>query len=72
MHIYVRLFLSTLLLTLTLAFSAFAGNGHCPDAPPPPSEEGRSATPETIDSNIFDSLLKELWELIASDLDQVM
>jgi hypothetical protein len=66
----IKLYLSTLLLTLTLASFGFAGDIQCPLAPPPPPppEGGRAVTviantnPSEGDTYQF---LKGFWEILA-------
>lgn len=56
-----RSFLASLLFSLMLTMSVFAGNSHCPDAPPPPDEGDRSVS-VTEDIN---HIVKGFWDFIA-------
>ncbi len=68
-----KLYLSTFLLTLILASFGFAGDSHCPIAPPPPDEDGRGSAPVVVNTNpsVGSSyqLIKSFWELLSQSTD---
>lgn len=68
-----KLFLSTLLVTLSLASFTFAGDTHCPIAPPPPDEDGRGSVLVIVNTNPSEGnsydLIKGFWELLSQNMD---
>ena len=68
-----KLFFGTFLLTLLLASFAFAGDDHCPIAPPPPDEDGRGPVPVIVNTNPSEGssyqFLKGFWELLSQSTD---
>jgi hypothetical protein len=66
-----KLYFATFVFTLALATFTFAGEGHCPDAPPPaPGDDGRlSVQVVEVKSAPADSqILKNIWDLIAHSI----
>jgi len=67
-----KLYFTSLLLTLILTSFAFAGDGQCPIAPPPPAGGG-GMPPVIINTNpsVADTyqFLKGFWELLAQSAD---
>ena len=67
-----KLYFATLIFTLTLASFSFAGDTHCPIAPPPPDNDPGSelvianTNPTRGDSYQF---LKRFWEILAQGAD---
>ena len=68
-----KLYFSTLLISLTLTSFSFAGNDQCPLAPPPPPNEGRASV--TVIANTNPTVgnayqfLKGFWEFLAQGRD---
>ena len=62
-----KLYFATFVFTLALASFAFAGEVHCPDAPPPnPDDDGRiSVQVVEIKPNADSQILKNIWDFIA-------
>ena len=68
-----KLYLMTLIFTLAMASFTFAGEVHCPIAPPPPDEDGRGSTPVIVNTNPSEGssyqLLKGFWEFLTQNTD---
>lgn len=64
-----RSYVATFALTLILTSASLAGEGHCPDAPPPPpSREGNGFVQVTVEESSVDQVLKSFWEFLMPDL----
>jgi hypothetical protein len=57
-----KLIFVSLILSLSLTSFAFAGNDHCPDAPPPPAQGNRVVQVVPVETS---QLLKSFWDFIA-------
>lgn len=68
-----KLYLATFIFTLTLVSLTFAGEGHCPIAPPPPDEDGFNSVPAVVNTNPSEGsnyqLIKGFWELLSQSTD---
>jgi len=71
-----KLYLYTLILTLSLASFSFAGDSHCPLTDPPPPTEGegdRVTAPVIVDTNPSVNgtyqFLKGFWEFLTQSTD---
>jgi hypothetical protein len=66
-----KIYVATLIFTLSLASFALAGEGQCPIAPPPPhDEDGRgNAVNANPDITSDYQVLKGIWEFLTQNTD---
>lgn len=62
-------FFASLFLSLMLTTFTFAGDVHCPVAPPPPPlpEEGRGSLPPVSDYSTLSHITKEVWNFLTEN-----
>jgi hypothetical protein len=68
-----KLYFTTFIVMLSVTSFTFAGNGHCPDDPPPPADPGGRMAVQVVEvkpalASTDSQILKNIWEFVTQSI----